>query len=146
MSQEDFGDKIGLTKTAISYIESGKRGVTESNIKLICTTYNIREDWLKNGNGEMFMESDTFSLDKFVKERGMSQLELDIVKCYFELDPEIRKAVLKHLKDIFDKHSETAVSREDDINKKLEDYRLELEAEQKEKTSSASHRPKENLK
>lgn len=54
MSQEKFGDKIGLTGAGISKIESGDRGVTDSIFKLICSTFNVSEDWLKTGEGEMF--------------------------------------------------------------------------------------------
>ena len=42
-------------------------------------------------SGEMYIQPDTFSLDDFVKSKGATGLELEIIKTYFELDPEIRR-------------------------------------------------------
>ena len=50
MSQEEFGRAIGLSKSGISNIENGNRGVRDAHIKLICTTFNISENWLRTGN------------------------------------------------------------------------------------------------
>jgi hypothetical protein len=38
-------------------------------------------------------------LEDFVKSRGGSALELEILKAYFELDPEIRKKALEFFKN-----------------------------------------------
>ena len=55
MSQEDFGKKLGVTKSAISRIEKKVYNVTDSMVKLICREFNVNEDWLRTGNGEMFI-------------------------------------------------------------------------------------------
>jgi transcriptional regulator with XRE-family HTH domain len=57
MSQKDFGNKLGLTQTTLSMIEIGKSVIVEKNVKLICTTFNINEHWLRTGEGEMFCAS-----------------------------------------------------------------------------------------
>lgn len=54
LTLEKFGQRIGVTRAAISNIETGNRKVTEQMIKSICREFNVREDWLRNGNGEMF--------------------------------------------------------------------------------------------
>jgi hypothetical protein len=38
-------------------IEGNKSVIIEKNIKLICTTFNVNEHWLKTGEGEMFHAS-----------------------------------------------------------------------------------------
>jgi len=67
--------------------------------KLICTVFNVNEDWLLNGAEPMFIEPDTFSLDAFIKERGGDDLEMQIIKAYFELDEETRRSVVEHFKE-----------------------------------------------
>lgn len=54
LSQEEFGSKLGVGKSAISYIESGRSKLTEQMIKLICNEFNVNEEWLRTGSGEMF--------------------------------------------------------------------------------------------
>ena len=46
----------------------------------------------------MYIQPSTFSLDDFVKSRGATDLELEIMKIYFELDPQIRKAAIDQFK------------------------------------------------
>lgn len=54
LSQEKFGEPLGVTKTSISKMELGTYGVTDTMRKLICSTYNVNEEWFKTGEGEMF--------------------------------------------------------------------------------------------
>lgn len=55
---EKFGAPLGVGKTAISKIENGERGVTDQMVKSICREYNVNEEWLINGTGDMFTEID----------------------------------------------------------------------------------------
>ena len=64
----------------------------------ICLLYNVNEEWLRTGSGEMYIQPDTFSLDDFVKSKGATGLELEIIKTYFELDPEIRRTAVEFFK------------------------------------------------
>lgn len=52
-SQEKFGELLGITKSGVSDIESGRRDVTEKHI-IMLKNNNVNEEWLRNGTGEMF--------------------------------------------------------------------------------------------
>lgn len=54
LSQESFAKKLGITGAGISKIESGDRNLTEQMILAICREFNVSEEWLRNGTGEMF--------------------------------------------------------------------------------------------
>lgn len=54
LTLEKFGKPLGVGKTAISKIENGERGLTDQMILAICREYNINENWLRTGEGEMF--------------------------------------------------------------------------------------------
>lgn len=58
LTLEKFGEKLGVTKTAISRIEKGERSLTEQMIKSICREFSVDYMWLTTGEGEMFVESD----------------------------------------------------------------------------------------
>lgn len=55
ISQEEFGRKIGVTRSAISYLESGRSNLTERMLFTICMTFDIRKEWIQTGQGEMFV-------------------------------------------------------------------------------------------
>lgn len=56
LSAEKFGSRIGVTRSAISKMELGVSNVSEQSILSICREFNVREEWLRNGTGEMFNE------------------------------------------------------------------------------------------
>lgn len=58
LSQDDFGKKIGVTRSAVCNYENGSRAITEQTIKAICREFNVNEDWLRNGVGDMFIDID----------------------------------------------------------------------------------------
>lgn len=99
LTLDKFGERIGLKKSGLSLIENGRNELTDVNAKAICREFNVSEEWLRDGVGSMFVEPDTFSLDDFAKSRGMTDLEKEIIKTYFEIDPDIRKIVLNHFKE-----------------------------------------------
>lgn len=57
LSGEEFGQVLGITRGAVSNIENGNRKLTEQTIRLICREFNVNEDWLRTGTGEMFNET-----------------------------------------------------------------------------------------
>ena len=98
----EFGDRIGVTKSAMSKIENGANGTTEQTIKSICREFGVREEWLREGTGEIFQkQEETFSLDQFVKEHGGTDLELRILQTYFSLDPSVRRAIMEYFQKSF---------------------------------------------
>lgn len=58
LTLEKFGDRLGVTKVAISNIEKGNRNLTEQMTKSICREFSVDYIWLTTGEGEMFVESD----------------------------------------------------------------------------------------
>ncbi|KOS60874.1 helix-turn-helix domain-containing protein [Lysinibacillus agricola] len=141
LSQEEFGDSIGLTKSSISNVEKGVRNVTEQHIKLITSAFNINEHWLRTGEGEMFVKDETFSLDEKAKKFNLSELEIDIMSGYMELPTTTRNELIGLFGKIYSKHTETAATTiEDEIDAEVESYRKELEAEKKARTLLASQR------
>ncbi len=101
MSQFDFANKLGLSQRTISWSEQEGNNVPDSNIKSMCTLFNINEDYLRYGTEPIFIESNTFDLNKFIDEQGGTELEKEIIRTYFELPENIRKTILEHFKQKF---------------------------------------------
>lgn len=104
LSQTDFGKKLGVSRSVINNIELNALAKPEqklSLLKLICKEFSVNEEWLMNGTEPMFIEPDTFSLDDFAKAHGATDLDMEIVKTYFELDPSTRKTLVEHFRKVF---------------------------------------------
>ena len=103
MSQTEFGKKIALSQNHLTGIETGKRSVTDRTIKLLCTEFNVSEDWLRTGKEPMFVEVD--EEDKFSQAFAAASMEEDdfakaLLIEYMSLSKEDRKIVKELIKNI----------------------------------------------
>lgn len=58
LNQTDFGEKIGVKQGSVAGYESGARTPIDAVVNSICREFNVNEEWLRTGNGEMFVELD----------------------------------------------------------------------------------------
>ena len=56
MTMERFGKRVGVGKSAVSDIETGRNGVSDQMFTSIVREFNVNPDWLRNGDGDMFLE------------------------------------------------------------------------------------------
>lgn len=52
---DKFGGKLGVQKSAISKIEKGENNLTDQMFLSICREFSVSEEWLRTGEGEMFV-------------------------------------------------------------------------------------------
>lgn len=88
LSQKEFAEKIGLKQNAISYMEKSGATVTEQNIKTICSQFNVNENWLRTGNGKMFIENE-------IKQKEFFHI-------FDKLSPELQDYLLRTAKDLLE--------------------------------------------
>lgn len=96
LSGEKFGNQIGLTRATISNIENGNRNLTEQSILSICREFNVNEEWLRTGKGDMFSALSQLSLDDLMADAD--PIDIEIMKAYFTLDKDIRRKAIEHFK------------------------------------------------
>lgn len=58
MTQEVFASKLGIGKSALSMIETGKTALSERNKNILVQELNVNPDWLESGKGDMFLSND----------------------------------------------------------------------------------------
>lgn len=54
MTQDDFGERIGIKKSAVSHLESGRNTPSAQTVGIICDKFGVNRDWLVTGSGPMF--------------------------------------------------------------------------------------------
>jgi transcriptional regulator with XRE-family HTH domain len=142
LSQEEFGNRIGLKRSAVSLFESGRNAISEQTIRLILSEFPVNEAWLREGTGEM-LENDAEArkqrlMEKYNKEGDPFKDWL--LDCVIELPDEqwaLLKAKIQEGAEACRKEDEARAAA---IAAEAEAYKKELEAEQKGATSSASEK------
>lgn len=54
LNQSDFGNKIGVKQGTVAGYESGARTPLDAVVSSICREFDVNEEWLRTGEGEMF--------------------------------------------------------------------------------------------
>lgn len=83
LSQVEFSERIFLSKGFYGDIEIGKKKVNDRIIFIVSKQFNVNENWIRNGKGEMFTDSSS----DFRKEKLMdiyNQLDTSLRECLVE--------------------------------------------------------------
>ena len=101
LSQKSFGENIGLKQNSYSNIENARIFLTERNINAICQTFNVNEEWLRNGTEPIFKE-DTEEIDPLnalaIKYK-LNKEETILLKKFAELNGNTRQSILSFMID-----------------------------------------------
>ena len=55
LTQQKLADKLGVKQNTIAQYEMGRNEPSDAVIVSICREFGVSEDWLRNGNGDMFI-------------------------------------------------------------------------------------------
>ncbi len=72
LSQQEFANKIHISRSQLSYYESGTVSIPERSQKEICEKFGINEEWLRTGQGEMY----TFSQEDVELAEALAEITL----------------------------------------------------------------------
>ena len=86
LNQEEFGKRIGVTRSAICNYEGGTRTAGEQVILAVCREFNVSETWIRHGIGEPYKPSKGGVIDQLIDEYHCSKFEGDFLKTYFQMD------------------------------------------------------------
>ena len=99
LTQTEFGLKIGVKGNTITNYETGLRNPSEAVIFSICREFNVNENWLRNGKGDMFLvlppEDEYVRAAAMIAKDDDDEIIRQVIIEYFKLNPEGKK----YLKD-----------------------------------------------
>lgn len=58
VTQQEFADRIGIKRNSYANYETGRNTPIDAIILSICREFNVNEEWLRNGTGDMFLPVD----------------------------------------------------------------------------------------
>lgn len=98
LNQTDFGQKIGVSYSAIGLYENGKRSVPETVKKSICREFNVNYLFLDTGMGEMFTDLPETVIDELAEEFDLDESEKELVRDFVKLPKEQRQILMNFLR------------------------------------------------
>ena len=96
LNQTDFGNRIGIKQGSVAAYENGARTPIDAVIVSICREFNVNEDWLRTGEGEMFCKLETNDIvAKATRLLGEKDPMFEaFVETYSTLSPSDRKVLM----------------------------------------------------
>ncbi|MCC0644923.1 helix-turn-helix domain-containing protein [Clostridioides sp. ZZV14-6150] len=136
MSQAEFSKHILVGSSTLAMWEIGTRTPKDIHISKICSEFGIREEWFRNGIGEMFIENDNTIISELSNKYSLDSLDVKILESYLKLSGEQRKAIKKYVYSLVD-----TILEDDEL---YQDYRGEY-IEENSQLSAARNGNTENI-
>lgn len=142
-TQQEFGILCGKSRRAIAAYESGTVIPDDSFLQLISLKFSINEEWLRTGQGDMFIETMDSMIENLAPKYNLNENDIDIIKNYIQLSEEDRKKFVDIIKIIYTNKGTVTPKRTKPDHKltPAEKRRVvngEIDQEEKATTSSAS--------
>ena len=110
LTQQKFADRLGVKRNTVGQWECGINAITDQVVFSICREFDVNEEWLRTGEGEMFEQMT--EQQKLLKYTGMLLKDKDsaivnaiqsFIVTYEQLD-DTSKATLEKIAQQFVDH------------------------------------------
>nr|DAF22509.1 MAG TPA: helix-turn-helix domain protein [Caudoviricetes sp.] len=104
LSQAAFGKKIDVSSSAIGCWDIGIRQPKPIHISAICNIFNINEEWLLHGTGEMLKKDidNNPALTQIAKEYNLTSTQKKFMKAFLCLTNEQKDTIIETMKIMVD--------------------------------------------
>jgi transcriptional regulator with XRE-family HTH domain len=96
LSQTEFGERLGVSRSVIKNIELNALAKPEQKMplyKLICSEFKVNEDWILKGIEPMFTKTPLSTMEQLKKEFNLDDFSFNLIYEYLKLDDTQRKTV-----------------------------------------------------
>ena len=100
LTQEAFASRIGSVQNTITGYESGRRNPSAPVISLICREFDVNEEWLRSGTGEMFAPESNDELEALAKKYNLSNADQVLIEKYVNLKSGSRETIINFMIDV----------------------------------------------
>ena len=102
LTQVEFGKLCGKSRDAIATYESGRVIPDKAFFKVVCFTFNIDENWLRTGEGEMFIKVEDSIFKQLSEKYNLNKKDLSFIKHYLNMNPQNRQYLLNMILNMAD--------------------------------------------
>lgn len=104
LTQQAFADKIRMKRNSVGLIETG-RDTSDQTIFTICREFNVNEEWLREGKGEMFNDADEGLIAQVAAEYNLDDNARALAKTFLSLSAERRAVIVQAVKIIAEEYA-----------------------------------------
>lgn len=111
LTQQEFANRINVKRNTVATYEMGRNQPIDAVISLICKTFNVSEEWLRDGSGEMFIErSPEEEVGYYVEDlleydgngNAFYDAIIEMMKTYHSLDDKSKTVIREYFKNVAD--------------------------------------------
>ena len=100
LTQQKFGERIGIKGNTVAQYELGRNEPVDAVFSLICREYDVREEWLRTGEGEMFKPKPSDILDQLAYKYKLFNFDYVMIEKFLAMPPDLRRAIYDHFHDV----------------------------------------------
>ena len=102
LTQKNFAEQIGMSQSGYAQVEKGSKAISNRLIKSICLAFNVNENWLRTGEGEMFIKVEDSIFKQLSEKYNLNEKDLSFIKHYLNMNPQNRQYLLNMILNIAD--------------------------------------------
>lgn len=94
LKKVDMAKRLKISNASVSTICNGKTNPSGQTITMFCHEFNVNEEWLRTGEGEMFCNKEEDFVDDLAKRHGLSPEFADILRKMAQLPPDVQEKLV----------------------------------------------------
>ena len=100
LTQQKFGERLGIKGNTVAQYELGRNEPVDAVFSLICREFDVREEWLRTGEGEMFKAKPSDILDQLAYKYKLFNFDYVMIEKFLAMPPDLRRAIYEHFHDV----------------------------------------------
>ena len=100
LTQQKFGERIGIKGNTVAQYELGRNEPVDAVFSLICREFDVQEEWLRTGEGEMFKAKPSDILDQLAYKYKLFNFDYVMIEKFLAMPPDLRRAIYDHFHDV----------------------------------------------
>ena len=104
LTQEQFAKKIGTKRGTIASYEVGKGNPINTVLFSICREFSVNEDWLRLGEGDMFVEASFDEIEQLVKRYNLPDTAKYLIASFMKLSEQEMYSVIGYIERLLEEN------------------------------------------
>lgn len=107
LTQEKFAERLNIKRNTLANYEIGRNEPIDAVVSLICREFNVNEDWLRTGQGDMYdipLDDTAIAASNILENEDVPFYDTikRIIQIYEKLDSDAQDVINKEIEDFLE--------------------------------------------